>query len=161
MMLRASALFVSFLMSLAAWAGDYGIVGLWRMTGTADCEFEIRPSATDPGSYDMLAVSCADMSVLPGTPLGTLHATPTPGRFLALISSRPEKAGARKVNVVVNLGNDGNITFHTFRKGKRINLWRMLPYMFRISIEREDARPEGVDGAVRPGHGDFTRFRVL
>lgn len=149
------------LMSLAASADDYGIVGHWRMTGDADCEFEIRPSQVDPGSYEMLVVSCADMSVQAGTPIGSLHSTPTPGRYLARISSKPEKAGARKVDVVVNLGDKGNLTFHTFRKGKRINLWRLLPYMFRVTIEREDARPEGVDGAVRVGNRDLTRFRVL
>ncbi|MDE6285847.1 MAG: hypothetical protein K2L99_02505 [Muribaculaceae bacterium] len=161
MMLRLVALSLFIIASLATRATDYGIVGLWRVTGPQDCEFEIRPSSSVAGSYDMLAVNCADMSVMPGTLIGTLHTTPTPGRFLARISSHPERAGARKVDVVVNLGNEGNLTFRAFRKGKRISLWRLLPYMFRITVEREDARPEGVDGAVRVGQGDLTRFRVL
>ncbi|MDE6498416.1 MAG: hypothetical protein K2L21_07135 [Muribaculaceae bacterium] len=160
-MSRFISVFLFCLVSVASIASDYGIVGRWRTTGPADCEFEIKPSTTAPDSYDMLVVNCADMSVFPGTSIGTLHTTPTPGRFLARISSHPERAGAKKVDVVINLGDEGNLTFQAFKKGKRINLWRLLPYMFRVTIEKEDSRPAGVDGAVRVGRGDLTRFRVL
>ena len=63
----------------------------------------------------------------------------------------PQKSvvGRKTVRCIITLGKDGRLSFEYYKQGYDVKLWRLPPYLFRVSVNRHDTRPSSVDGAVR------------
>lgn len=152
------------LLSVAAAVSGYGrdaAEGDWRMTGSG-VEFAVTQSATEADVLDLTLLHAEDMSLLPGTHIGTMRRTPESGRYVARIAVNPSGAKGRRMrNVLVKFTDEGSLIFEPYRSGKRISLWRWIPYLFRVTVIEDGREPAGINGAVRLGADDLGRHRVL
>lgn len=142
----------------AAAQGD--VCGTWRILSSG-AEFSVTHSPTQADVYLLAMEHSPDMSVLPGTPIGEMRRTATPGRFVATMCATPGKLFAKKRNLVISLNANGSMRFEPYSKGKRITLWRWIPYFFRVTVRDPLKPPSDIEGAVRVGAQDLTRHRVL
>lgn len=127
--------------------------GIWETTASGSVlEFSRLPGARD--AYSVAIVESADYRLEPGTPVGTLTATAVPGTYDAEFTTDPAGGNrslkSKKQHFIVEFDPlMRSCTFKAYRKGKRVNLRRLLPYLFRVAVIDRSERPEGIDGAVR------------
>lgn len=129
--------------------GGDPIEGVWRIAGDG-AVFAVLPGEGGD-TFRLVIVDSPDMSVLPMTEFGTARRTAVAGRYDACMSASLTSGAAvrRDRNLIISLSDDGRLIFEPYKKGLKLNLWRMLPYMFRFSVAAQDTRPSDIDGAVR------------
>ncbi|MCH5222386.1 MAG: hypothetical protein J1F05_08720 [Muribaculaceae bacterium] len=127
--------------------------GIWQMRGDGAI-FSIVPRAGHAESFDLYIIESPDVSIAENTHFGSMTRTGNGRQYDAAIyadikgSSSP--AGRKKHSLIFDFSADGSLlTIQPYSKGKRINLLRWLPYLFRISISDVDSRPKHIDGAHR------------
>lgn len=127
--------------------------GIWEITGNPSGSLiAITGSAGLPGVFDVTVLESSDWRTPPGRPCGTAVSGSTAGSYDATLrggdTARP---GARNVRMLMELSADGTrLTFRPYRKGLRVNLRRLLPYLFGVSVSTENTRPDAtLDGARR------------
>lgn len=154
-MFRPALLVVAALSSLAAAATD-PIEGRWTVNGGgAVIEIARAPGADERFSVTM--VDSPDLKVAPGTVLGYACPAPATGRYDCHLSADPSprhrRAGGRKVDFSIEFadGTSDAIIFSYYQKGRRISLWRWLPYLFRVTVSDPHRDSSGLDGARRLG----------
>lgn len=126
--------------------GSDPLSGIWRIGGGATVAF--LPVENDCSAFDIIILDSNDMSVIPGTSIGHARATGKIGVYDAELShTRP--GAPKKVRCIVTLGKDGRLAFDYYKQGYTVRLWRLIPYLFRFSVNRQDTRPNTADGAVR------------
>ncbi|MDE6454050.1 MAG: hypothetical protein K2L27_07605 [Muribaculaceae bacterium] len=141
-------------------AAPHPLEGAWRIISTG-AEIEIRRSATDPDGFDITLLSSHDMSMPEGMHIGTATRTATPGRYVAAMRTQPSSPLHRTRRMVLTLRPDGALSFEPYTKGRTINLWRWIPYLFRVTVEKGYKAPSDIEGALRTDHRDLTRHRTL
>lgn len=114
-------------------------------------------------AYRLTALSMPDRSISPGAEMGTAYDTADAHKFDAKIYTKSSADGSltSPADFVLSLDNDNTrMSMSHYRRGLRVNLWRMVPYMFRYSVHRRDERPRGLDGMIkiypRPASGAAT-----
>lgn len=129
--------------------GGDPIEGVWRIAGDG-AVFAVLPGEGGD-TFRLVIVDSPDMSVLPMTEFGTARRTAVAGRYDACMSASLTSGAAvrRDRNLIISLSDDGRLIFEPYKKGLKLNLWRVLPYMFRFSVAAQDTRPSDIDGAVR------------
>ncbi len=126
--------------------------GVWRLpSGTI---FEIKARGGQPGIYDLTLLHSNDLSVEAGTGFGTMTAGADRRTFDASLLSDPKARGSagkgRRRDFVITFNDDfTHLSLRHYRKGISINFVRLVPYLFRVGIERNDERPQGIVGAWR------------
>jgi hypothetical protein len=126
------------------------IEGIWQLTDDG-ATIAITATAGHTGSYDIVLVDATDMSVAPMTACGSLRRTAGDGVYDAHLRLNPG-AGvkSRYKDFMLTLTSAGRFTLSAYNRTSKLNLRRMLPYLFRTSVTVERSnRPSGVDGAVR------------
>lgn len=127
--------------------------GIWEMTADGAViaiERENAAARTITSTYRLTTISMPDRSVAPGTLMGRAIPTSDPRKFDAVIYT--ESADERlksPANFIISLTDDERLSLSHYRRGLYVNLWRMVPYMFRYSVGSRDERPRGLDGMVR------------
>lgn len=134
------------------------IEGLWRMSDDGAllaierCSNPSAPTSELTDGYRIVMVKSPLRHPRPGTLVG--YATPTAksgvyeARIYTALTDRLQLERARRF--MIHIDNSGNrFTLRPVRKSIKVNLWRMLPYMFRYGIQVKSDRPEDVDGALR------------
>lgn len=126
------------------------IEGVWRIAGDG-AVFAVLPGDGGDDTFRLVIVDSPDMSVLPMTEFGTARRTAVAGRYDACMSASLTSGAPvrRDRNLIISLSDDGRLIFEPYKKGLKLNLWRVLPYMFRFSVAAQDTRPSDIDGAVR------------
>lgn len=129
--------------------GGDPLEGVWRIAGDG-AVFAVLPGEGGD-TFRLVIVDSPDMSVLPMTEFGTARRTAVAGRYDACMSASLTSGAAvrRDRNLIISLSDDGRLIFEPYKKGLKLNLWRVLPYMFRFSVAAQDTRPSDIDGAVR------------
>ncbi|MBD5257687.1 MAG: hypothetical protein HDS52_03215 [Barnesiella sp.] len=134
--------------TLFAGRGLAAIEGVWRISGSEG----MMAIAADPGSifYRMILVESPDRTQRPGTVMGALTALGRKDSYDAMIftSADDGNLGSPK-RFTVTITDDGHLTITPVTDGLKLNLWRMLPYMFRNVVTRVNDRPNNLDGALR------------
>ena len=127
--------------------------GIWRM-GPDGATIAILPTPSSQGHFEIYLLDSPDMSVIPGQIIGSASATGSYGTYDAEFSGTGKLISKRQ-RFILTLSSDGSLGFKSYKKGKKISLWRWLPYLFRFSVSDYDTRPSAVDGAVRlyPSNG--------
>lgn len=124
------------------------VEGYWELTaGGALLEFRRTPGKS--GSYDIFLIDSPDYTVVPGTKLGSMDATAVAGKFDVILAADPRRGpGGKSRRFIFDIEN-GKLRMSAYKVGKTVNIYRLLPYLFRVGIRDTGNRPEGIDGAIR------------
>lgn len=100
--------------------------------------------------YRMVVLRAPDRAVRPGTVMGYMQPTAARGTYEARIYTGTDGDGtlreAKTFRIVVK---EDAMQFYRVRSGLSVNLFRMLPYMFRRAVDYKTDDHNGLDGCVR------------
>lgn len=157
--MRLFATLLLFVAAVAASAAD-PLCGRWRMT-SGGAEIEIAPHPTDADTYSVTLYHSEDYTIPAATPIGQIRRTATPGRYVATLCDNPTAPFPKKRSLVVSVRTDGTLGFEPYSKGRRISLWRWIPYLFRVTVIERGHQPSDTEGAVPVDRTDLSRHRTL
>ncbi len=137
--------------------GDiHDIEGIWRFVDDGSVmaiERFVPDEIPDNGnaSYRIIVVKSPTRALSPGTLMGYVSPTAKKGVYDASVYTAYDglRGLHKKRRFCLSLGDDGLLSFTQYRQGVKLNLWRLIPYMFRYSIRYSSDRPKGLDGCVR------------
>lgn len=124
------------------------IEGVWMTSAGA----YIAIHANGVNTYEMTILHSPDLSIIPGTMMGSAHISGKAGMYDASIfrNFTADGKGHRPQRLAITVDiSTGMLRFDPYKQGWRINLRRLIPYLFRFSVQREDTRPDGLEGAMR------------
>lgn len=129
--------------------------GLWQMADDGALfaiERADAPGEHAPRKLRLVMVRPSWRSIRPGTVFG--HAVPTarPGVYEARLYSELGRRVGLGIprRFTLELASEGRmLTFKPFKSPVRINLFRLLPYLYRRVVTPQQSRPDGLDGAVK------------
>lgn len=134
------------------------VEGMWQMLdGGATFALERHadpslPMAAQPECFRLVMVRAPGRLLRPGTVIGYAVATADRGVYEARIYT--DFAVENRLGVArtftLHLAADGSVlTFKPRKSRVTVNLFRLLPYMYRNVVRLRDNRPDNLDGAVR------------
>lgn len=125
------------------------ICGLWRIGG-GGALIAILPETASTARFEIYLLDSPDMSVIPGNKIGSAVATGQPGHYDAELA-QSQSILKKRQRYIFTLDRDGYLSFKPYKQGKKVSLWRLLPYLFRasVSVSDVDTRPTSVDGAIK------------
>lgn len=134
----------------------HDIEGIWRFVddgAVMAIERFVPDEIPDNGNtcYRIVVVKSPVRTLAPGTLMGYVSPTAKKGVYDASVYSSYDglRGLHKKKRFYLNLDGDGLLSFNHYRQGIRLNLWRLIPYMFRYSVGLHSERPKGLDGCVR------------
>lgn len=143
------------------------IEGIWTFTPDNSSIAIIRqpgsPLETGPTSFNIYLFSSVSSTVESGTLIGTLRATADPLSFKASLMTDPMSANSKEKKVIMALTDNAHLSFKKIETGLRISLWRLIPYLFRISVISKNSDDIPLDGCVKtypltPGETEPPRY---
>lgn len=127
--------------------------GVWELTAdgaVVAIERVADPHRSATATYRLVAVAMPDRSVPPGSLMGVAVETADRKRFDAKIYTKSASGRlTAPADFLLTVDDGGRLSMSHYRRGVRLNLWRVVPYMFRYSVALRDERPRGTDGMVR------------
>lgn len=131
------------------------LCGIWRI-GVDGAVFEIRTAGID-GIYSLYLLSSPDFTIPSGTLFGTMKYTGTGRNYDVTLLAHPAGKNnatltGKRHNFIFEFADSGDsFVMHAYRKGRRVNISRLLPYLMRVSVTSYDTRPNNIDGGRRIG----------
>lgn len=133
------------------------VEGLWRFPADGGLmaveRCDLGGEREGASQYRLVVVDAANRILSPGTVMGYLWATAKRGVYEARIYTSVNREGTQLCNpkyFTLTLDDqESRLSFRKHKTGVRLNLWRLLPFMFRFSVVRQDNRPDDLDGCVR------------
>lgn len=133
------------------------IEGIWRMT--ADGALIAIERSDSYGAdrmmasgYRIVVIQSPCRRIRPGTLMGYALPSAKPGRYDASIFTDIDNRGLLHRHRRFSLDlrdNESRLAFIHHRTGLRVSLWRLIPYLFRVSVRTSNDRPNDMDGAIR------------
>ena len=129
--------------------GLTSIEGVWRMSGSEGMMAIVADSGTI--FQRIIVLESPDRNILPGTVMGVCTALGRNNSYDARIYTTESTSGilSKPKRFTLTLSDDGRLIMEPITNKLKVNLWRFLPYMFRMSVVRVNNRPDNLDGAVR------------
>lgn len=127
--------------------GSDPLCGIWQMGGDG-AVFAVIPEKGSSSRFRIVLIDSPDMSVMPGHEIGCVVTTGKTGYYDCEFFKDKGLLKRNKKFIIV-LGEDGRLTFNSYKQGKQVSLWRWIPYLYRMTITDRDTRPSWADGAVR------------
>ena len=126
------------------------VEGVWQMVGDGAvvCVERVDDSAQ---RFRVVMLRCPNRHVRPGTVIGHVVSTIKPATYQArLYTDLARTTGLNLArNFILTVSDDDlRLTFTTTQRVK-VNLWKLLPYMYRHTVRVEDRTPSDLNGAVR------------
>lgn len=137
--------------------------GYWRIEPEGAI-FVCEPYAGRTGSYTLRLVSSPVLGVAPGTYFGAMTATAKKGVYQAELILDPSnfKRRAHTRNCTIEMNEEANrLIFKPYHNRLKVNLNRLMPYLFRVSLRQENTRPDDIDGAVRIDGADNPGGKIV
>lgn len=129
------------------------IEGVWQMAAEGATFVIERVEASThlaPAELRIIIVRSPKRSIRPGTVVGHAVTTARPGVYQArLYSSFAPRSGLISPRSFTLEVNDDMLVFKPIKAPVKVNLFRLLPYMYRRVFTLQDSHPEGIDGAMR------------
>ena len=128
-------------------------MSVWQMTaGGAIVRLQNSPDAS--GDLDVIILDSPDFALAPGTCVGKLKRTVRHNVYDLALADRVHKgkkgaAGTLRSTFTAEFTPEGRMLLKPYKKSWSVNVFRLLPYLFRVSVHRTDTRPDNLDGAVR------------
>lgn len=124
------------------------VEGVWRMSGSEGLFAVVADSGTI--FFKLIVVDSPDRNILPGTVMGACTAVGKADCYDARIYISSDTGILSKPKrYTITLADDGRLIMEPVTNKLKVNLWRFLPYMFRMTVTRVNNRPDNLDGAVR------------
>ncbi len=138
--------------------------GVWEMTANgATIAIERVENFTRQRSslYNIVIIDSPDRSIAPGTLMGKAIDSSDPAMFDALLYTDSSDKGLSKAqNFSLHINKDGRLSLKRYKQGVWINLWKLVPYMWRRSFGKYDQRPEELDGMIRVYPTTIKQFSI-
>lgn len=133
-------------------SGKHRIEGLWDFDGGALIAIERAENAPGrPFGYRMVIVNSPDRLIRRGTVMGYAEPTPQPETFNARIytdSDGPRLTMPKAFTLTLSADGAG-LTFEQHKNPVTVNLWRLLPYLWRHTVYPTPGLKGPVKGCVR------------
>lgn len=128
------------------------IEGVWKLLpDNASIAIIRQPGqngAAGPLDFNIYLYSTVTARIAPGTLIGTLSATPVEQEYKASMVLNPLTPSSRKEqDFIFKLNGPAHISFIKENSGISVNLWRIVPYLFRISVTQN--KPRGSEGCIK------------
>lgn len=136
-------------------SGPHRIEGIWRFAesgATIAIEREEGGDAHGAVAYRMTVIRSDNRSIRPGTLMGIITPSAKSDVFDANIytSSRRNSSLDAPKRFTLTLAEQGSrLVFARVKSKYSLNLWRMLPYMFRYAVRRNDRTGEAPYGCIK------------
>ncbi len=117
------------------------IEGLWQWPDDGTLALISRSSES---TFDLIVIDSPRLDIAPGTVMGRAVSTPKVNVYDARIYSGSGEKSTKCTITTVASGS--RLAFEGYREGKRVSLWRWLPYVFRITVRDNAGRPKGLEG---------------
>ncbi len=126
-------------------SGPHHIEGIWQMTTDGATIVIERTDDYDPSSVDainlyrMVILKSPNRSLRPGTVMGYISPAAKSGTYAGRIYTSQHngsKLSSPKDFTIALSDADSRMSITRLRSKYSLNLWRMLPYMFRYSVKR-------------------------
>ncbi len=137
-------------------AGPHRIEGIWQFTadGATVAVERIETAQSVPGTYNyrMILIRSANRALRPGTVMGYISATAHSATYDArLYTSEHGRYLTRASRFTLKLTDDeSRLSFLEHKTSVKLNLWRMLPYMFRHTVRtRVNEQARDLHGCMR------------
>lgn len=145
----------SSMMALMAEAPLHHIEGVWQFPSTG-VKIAIRisdgfaPDNTAP-VYDMILIESPNRAMRPGTVMGLISPMAKRGDYEARIytSSVGSTLTMPKKFTLTLADDDSSLTFRQHKSAFSVNLWRLLPYLWRYTIHPNHQDRRDNNGCVR------------
>lgn len=132
--------------------------GLWLWSSGAIVAIETNVN----GNMRLTLVESPDPAIDTPTVIGTGRFTGDPNKFELKLKRNPngKNSSERKTyNFVAELSHDNQLSLEPKKTGGlKLNLWRLLPYLFRMSVVKTE-KDTPTDGAIKiwpsTGHPQF------
>lgn len=130
----------------------HALEGVWQFPADGGT---LAIERTNPASgmvFDLKAVAAANRGLPPGTLMGRVAATADPDVFHGHIYTRLHEDGtlSKPIEVTLHLNREEAIfKIKPVKKGWKVNLYRLIPYMFRMSVSHRNDSPTDLTGCSR------------
>lgn len=123
--------------------------GIWAVPGGGI--FRISASPTRTGIYELFVVAAPGCDIACDAPMGTMRAGARGHVFDAELLSDPRHGAKQKPRSFMLEFDEKfqTVVFKPYSRSWRVNITRLLPYFFRLSVERPGEKPTGLEAAVR------------
>ena len=132
--------------------GLHHIEGVWRFTADGTEIAIMRPNGEGDGVdyYEIILLHASNRALRPGTVIGVANPAAKKGYYEARLYTRSTGSllfAPKKFNLESE-DHDTRIIFEAKKSAFSVNLWRLLPYMWRYSVHKnQDSK--SVAGCVR------------
>lgn len=131
--------------------GGSPIEGIWRLTASgAVIAVTARPD--NPHSYDVIMLQGPDPEVKPYTLIGQAVEGAEIGHYDMHLHSRPGDIRSRRQRFIVSPvegRSASRMRLSAYKTGLSVSLWRLIPYLYRVTVEKQENRPSDHDGMER------------
>lgn len=129
------------------------IEGVWQfLPDNARIAIIRQPGIQTPSGptiFNIYLYSTVSARLKPGTLIGTLYATPETDTFKADIAVNPlSKSASRQKQFLLKLKDPTHLTYTKINSGLSISLWRLIPYLFRVTVTNNKSRLD-LDGCIK------------
>lgn len=123
------------------------VSGIWQVGGGG----VVNIVRTGPDRYEIRNVHSIDTRIAPGTLLATAHTAGLQGALDAswLTMSDDCTLGPPYRRMLIKPGGPGQLVFEPYQTSPRINIVRLVPYLYRVSLLDPHTPPAGLQGAYR------------
>lgn len=130
------------------------IEGIWKLTTDgseiAIIRQEASPSNSTDGVYSVILLKSPNRALRPGTVVGLIAPTAKSNTYEARFytsSTGSKLYNSRKFHLKLD-SEDARIEFDRKKSSFSVNLWRLLPYMWRYSVHKNEQRSD-THGCIR------------
>lgn len=101
--------------------------------------------------YRIIIIKSPMLSIENGTLMGYISNTAKRNCYEGKLYTKGSLDGilSKPQTFTLNLTDDYLLSFHEYKTEVKIDLWRWIPYMYRVGFSIKNTRPKGLDGCVR------------
>lgn len=127
------------------------IEGVWQLTRSG-AVIAVTAAPDGDNAYDVRLLEGNDPAVPAYTLIGRAVEGAEKGCYDITLKLHPRKPLSRTERFIVRPVSDrsaGRMRLSAYRQGLKVDFRRLIPYLFRVGVRREDTRPADHDGMVR------------
>ena len=134
--------------------GPTRIEGLWQFTGQGATILILRDDSpthpdAEPSSYSIILIDPVDgTSIKPGEIIGQAWPTAKTDYYDCRLKGNVENDN-RFHRFTAHLNDEGHISFVRDKSGMSVSLWRWIPYLFRVTVVKNNQRDPSLDGCIK------------